>query len=243
MTIPTFEQKRDGLLRGLGLAPAPEPTGPGERILGAALLEAMGGAELDVPRLIASWTRPSGLVFECPVVAASIAWLTRTQAPIPDGEVGPGFGATVVTLGLAAGLHGQPANLVSGTYHLARLLDPHPVGIFAAVAGAVTAACFLTGRRDFVPAVLDVLLANDAPAELVEELRRVPVWARGRSPQQPAGVVSDLGTVLWAVRHHPSAETALAAVSGLGPLARRLGLGLVGARDGVLELTAASTVE
>jgi len=202
----------------------PEPAPPGEYALALALLEEGQGQSLDFGRLVARWVDHQAGPFECPAVAASVAGLAQFGAPPTAAATGPGLGAALVTLPFVARLAGHPRNLVAGLYHLARLLDPDPVADFSAVAVGVTAACFLGGRRDFVPDVLEVLIGNDAPPPLIEEVRRVPVWRRaepgpGADPVEAA--VGRLGTLLWGVRHDP--EGWADRLAGSGPSAVRLG--------------------
>ncbi|MHB1330332.1 MAG: hypothetical protein ACYC2K_19200, partial [Gemmatimonadales bacterium] len=103
---------------------------------------------------------------------------------------------------------------------------------FAALVAAATARCFLQGRRDFVADVLDVLLSNDAPGELVAQLRQVPVWSRPADALPAQGVIRELDLLLRTLYHQGSTERARQELQRLPPSALRLGRGLLAARDG-----------
>ena len=219
-----------GFNRALGLGPPASAPRSGEQILAAVLVEELSGGQFEMGRVVSRWIAATDQPFRCPVVARSLAELRRTGAPAADSEFGPGLGATFVTLAATAPLFQTPRNLVSGVYHLARLLDPHPVGAFGAVAAAVAAGRLLGGKRDFVPEVLDVLLTNQAPDELIAEVRRAPVWVRsGAESSSPA---AELGLVFWTLHHIGQAPRALEALEPLSPLGRAIGRALIGARDG-----------
>ncbi len=229
MTL-TASDRLAGLHAALGLGPEPGAPRAGEQILAAILAEELVGGQPDLGRLVSRWIAVDNRPFACPVVARSLAELRRTGAPPVEAGFGPGLGAVVVTLVAAGRLFQTPRNLVSGVYHLARLLDPHPVGAFAAVAAGVAAGRLLDGKRDFVPEVLDVLLNNQAPDALVAEVRRAPVWARSGTP--PAGPEAELGMVLWALHHFGPGPEVVQALEPLSPLGRLIGLALLGARHG-----------
>lgn len=207
---------------------------PGEHALASTLLEEAGPA-LDFGRLVGRWIALRDRPFEAPEVLQALHHLADSGSPALEGAFGPGLGAAVVTLPLAGRLARSPRNLTAGTFHLARLLDPHPVGVFAAVAVAVTAACLLGDRRDFVPDVLDVLLANEGPPALIEAVRRVPVFRAEpalSSVDDPAGRgVQGSAMVLWLLRHERAEPTALERAAPHGPEAVRLVRALIRLRD------------
>ncbi len=231
--VLTVSDRIAGLTAGLGLdRPGSPPTG--EQLLAGVLLDELSGDALDLGRVIGRWVALADRPFDCPVVARSLGELNRTGAPPAEGSFEPGLGATLVTLAGAVRLFQTPRNLVSGVYHLARLLDPHPIGTFTAVAAAVAAGRLLEGYRDFVPAVLDVLLANQAPEPLIAAVRRAPVWVR--SPALAGAPETELGTVFWALHHFGQAPEVLDALAPAGPLGRTIGRALLGARLGPLGL-------
>ena len=234
MTL-TVAERIAGFDAGLGLQPDHPAGQTGEQALATILVQELSGDHLELGRIVSRWVAVTDRRFGCPVVARSLAELARTGAPPADAAFGPGLGATVVTLAASARLFQTPRNLVSGIYHLARLLDPHPVGAFAAVAAAVAAGRLLEGKRDFVPEVLDVLLTNEAPLELIAEVRRAPVWVRPGAPMGPPEV--ELGTVFWALHHSGKASQVLDGIGPLGPLAQVAGRALLGARHGPIPIS------
>lgn len=228
--ILTVADRVAGLSAGLGLGPAARLPLAGEQILATILAEELSGNQLEFGRVVSRWVAVADQPFGCPVVARSLAELARTGAPPAGSGFGPGLGAAVVTLGGVASLFQTPRNLVSGVYHLARLLDPDPVGAFVAVAAGVAAGRLLDGKRDFVPEVLDVLLSNQAPDEVIAEVRRASVWVRSEAVM--GGPAAELGAALWVVHHFGQAPQAIQALAPLSPLGRFVGLALVGARHG-----------
>lgn len=221
--------RADGLLAGLFPPSLPRP---GEAALMNILDDELRQTAPDFGRLASRWGKASDGC-ECPVVARAVRWLEQHGMPAPDEAFGPGLGAAVVTVGMAARLAHQPRNLYSGVYHAARLLDPSALGWFAALVAAATARCFLQARRDFVADVLDVLLSNDAPGDLVARLRQVPVWSRPSDAGEPVHeVVRELDQILRTLYHQGAPERARQEIERLSPSARRLGRGLLAARDG-----------
>ncbi|MGE0439491.1 MAG: hypothetical protein AB7L66_10325 [Gemmatimonadales bacterium] len=206
------------------------PTAAGEVALIGALDAAIGSGDIDLAPLAGAWAATRHLSFDCPAVATGAAWLADHGAPAPDGAFGPGLGAAVVGFGAVPALLGQRRNLVSGVYHLARLLDPAPEGVFAAVAAAVAGAVFAEGRRDVVPDVLESLVVNGAPASLLDALRQVPVATSAPPSVDPSAVPGQLALVLWGVHRLPAAR-APEAWAGLGPSAAALGRGLLACRE------------
>ncbi len=198
------------------------------------LLQETEGGELDFARLVTRWTAVRHQPFECPEVPVSLERLAVTGRPAAESTAGPGLGAALVTLPLAARLTRQPRNLVAGVFHVGSLIDPDPTGAFAAVTLAVTAACLLTGRRDFVPDVLDVLVANGAPPGLVAEVRLVPVPRRDpvEGPDETLRLPTQVGVVLRALRYQwDPAAVAMGFGDQPAPV-RRIGQALLRLRQG-----------
>lgn len=149
-----------------------------------------------------------------------------------------GNGPLSRTLPLALATLNSPRNLVSASWHIAALTHPDPRAGWSAVALTVAAARLLGGYRDFVPDVLEVLRANDSPAEVVEAVRRVPLERRDALPLDPgsAGLaVPTLEIALWFAYHEPLLERGVRWLAGAGgdtdTNAAAAG-GLMGARDG-----------
>lgn len=232
--MPSIIPPLDSAARADGLRIALFPPAlprPGEATLAGLLDEELQRSSPDFGRLAARWGQISDAC-ECPVVARAVRWLGEHGMPAPDDAFGPGLGAAVVTVGMATRLAHQPRNLYSGVYYAARLLDPSALGWFAALVAAATARCFLQGRRDFVADVLDVLLSNDAPAELVTQLRQVPVWSRPSIGEPIHDLVRELDQVLRTLYHQGVPERARQEIDRQAPSARRLGRALLAARDG-----------
>lgn len=232
----TISDRLAGLSLGLGLGSEPTASATGEQVLGTVLIQELSTRDFELGRVVTRWSEHLDRPYGCPVVARSLTDLARTGAPPEEAAFGPGLGAAVVTLAGVGRLFQTPRNLVSGLYHLARLLDPHPIGAYAAVAAGVAAGRFLGGKRDFVPEVLDVLLANEGPERLIVEIRRAPVWVRPDPTVATSGLATapeaELGTVFWALHQLASAPRVLEALAVVGPSARTIGRALLGARDG-----------
>lgn len=130
--------------------------------------------------------------------------------------------------------------MIGGAFHVARLLDPSEEAGLAAVAVAVTAACLLEGRRDVVPDVLTMLLANDAPEAMLAAVREVP-QRPGQVPAVPrrsASPTATLAWLLWLVAYQPHSAEALTMMVLAGGVEPSVGAALgalLGARDGLAE--------
>jgi ADP-ribosyl-[dinitrogen reductase] hydrolase len=162
---------------------------------------------------------------------------THHSPPAETGGVA-GNGALPRTIPVAIATVHSPANLVSGSYHLAHLLHPDPRCAWGAVAVNVAVAWFLQGERDFIPEVLQVLTTNDAPAELIAAVRRVPLEKREALPVTGAEagyVVHCVEIALWFAYHEPKLERGLIWLANAGGDTDRnaaVAGALMGARDG-----------
>jgi ADP-ribosyl-[dinitrogen reductase] hydrolase len=151
---------------------------------------------------------------------------------------GAGNGALSRTLPLALATLNSRRNLISAAWHIAALTHPDPRAAWSAVAVSVAAARLLEGHRDFVPDVLEVLRANDSPAEVVEAVRRVPFERRESLPLDAgsAGLaVATLEVALWFAYHEPLLERGVVWLAGAGgdtDTNAAMAGGLMGARDG-----------
>ncbi len=181
-------------------------------------------------RGLGDWTREALRAFEA------------QGAPVERIGTMEGAGAVTWCLPIAIAALASPRNLVSGTYHIAALTHPDPVTAWAAVVVNVAAARLLSGYRDFVPDVLEMLRANEGPAVLVEGVRRVPLIRRDalRTADGPLDAVAIAEVVLWLAHHEPRLDRALdwLETAGLGGAAALAG-GLLGARDGAAAIPAA----
>jgi hypothetical protein len=133
----------------------------------------------------------------------------------------------------------KPQTVTSLTWHLAALTHPDPESTWGAVAVNVAASRLLQGYRDFVPDVIEALRNNEAPALLLETVRRLPLLRRETIDAVAASGSPAIGATcaaLWAAHTEPRTTAALEWLEGLpAPLASAAsaGAGLLGARDGI----------
>jgi ADP-ribosyl-[dinitrogen reductase] hydrolase len=163
----------------------------------------------------------------------------QTHGSPPSSTGGQaGNGAVMRCLPVALATLDSPRNLISGTYHTAALTHPEERCCWSAVAVNVAAACFLKGKGDFVPEVIEVLKTNDAPNEVLEAVRRVPLEHRKdlRVIGPEAGyTVHCMEIALWFAYHEPNLERGiiwLANAGGDTDTNAAVAGGLMGARDG-----------
>lgn len=228
-------------LAGQGVVPLPPPAGrrPAAVALGDGLLEEFLEGGVDLRRLSGrylAWWREDG--FEAgPLLEAALAQMAEFDAP---AATLPAAGTAPLVAALPAALaSATPATMVSGAFHVARLLDPSEQAALAAVALVVTASRLLDGQRDFIPDVLALLRSNRAPEAMLEAVRAVPRDPR-RAPPAPNGEEPDptttLAWLLWQLQHRPRGVEALTEMvqrGGLSPLVGSLFGAMIGARDGV----------
>lgn len=228
-------------IRAAGDAPLPAP--PGRRraaiALGDGLLEELLAGGVDLRRLASRWTAwqaDDGLDAN-PALVEALAHLREFNAPaLQLSAYGPAPLAAALPAALTAS---SPRNMLNGTFHVARLLDPSETTALAAVAVVVAASRFLEGARDFIPDVLAVLRSNEAPPALFElfaaiprDPRAVPAMPRGATPA-PELVAQ---WALWHAHHRPRSAEVLAAMQAAGGVSSTAGSilgGLLGARDGL----------
>jgi ADP-ribosylglycohydrolase len=230
-----------GAVVGASLAAGAPPLGRhrSATALADALLVELTGGGVDLRRLAGrwlDWKREDG--FDCdPLLASALDHLRDYDAPIaelPGGSVAPL--AAVLPAALASA---SPRAMIAGSFHVARMLDPHETTALAAMAVVLAASTFLEGRRDFTPDVVAALRANEAGPALLEAIRVIPRDPRAEPPV-PRGDAPDpvaaVTWLLWVVHHRSRGVELLRDVSLVGGLAPTLGavLGaLIGARDGV----------
>ncbi|MEZ4413449.1 MAG: ADP-ribosylglycohydrolase family protein [Gemmatimonadales bacterium] len=163
----------------------------------------------------------------------------RTHGSPPSGTGGRApNGAVMRALPVAIATRGSPRNLVAGTWHTAALTHPDDRCTWGAVAVNVAAAELLAGRRDFLADVIEVLRVNEAPAELMAAIRRVPLERREELPilgDRAWDAVSCVEIALWAAWNEPNLESALIWLANAGgdtDTNAAVAGGLLGARDG-----------
>jgi ADP-ribosyl-[dinitrogen reductase] hydrolase len=159
------------------------------------------------------------------------------DAPPADSGGRATNGSLARCIPIALATLATPKNLVSGSWHVARLLHPDERCAWGAVAVNVAASRLLGGYRDFVPEVIDVLRANEAPAELVEAVRSVPFRRKDGLPvmADPGYVVHTVEIALWFAYHEPLLERGLTWLVNAGgdtDTNAAVAGALMGARDG-----------
>ncbi|HTS86967.1 MAG TPA: ADP-ribosylglycohydrolase family protein [Gemmatimonadales bacterium] len=252
MIAPDLSQRARGALLGAAVGgalaePVTVPSGAGpvaaaldpRNALTVILAEELLTSEVDLRRLAhrwAEWAEVDGRGLG-QWTRMALEHIRRHDAPVMAPATLSDIEVISWCLPVALKSAGQPANLVSGTYHTAALTHPDERVAWGAVAINVTAACFLSGRRDFIGDVLEALRENGAPPDLLAALRRVP--AERRTDLAPAeGAAADptsgVEAVLWLAYHEPSFERGLIWLSSTGPGPASLAAagGLMGTRDG-----------
>jgi ADP-ribosyl-[dinitrogen reductase] hydrolase len=218
------------------------PGSPYDDDLALALIqaEALLEPELDLQRLAmrwVEWRQKDGRGIG-PWTRTALDHIATHHSPPAETGGSADNGSLPRTIPVALATVNSPANLVSGSFHLAHLLHPDPRSAWGAVAINVAIAWFLQGERDFIPEVLQALTSNAAPEELIAAVRRVPLEKREALPVAgpDAGyVVHSVEISLWFAYHERNLERGLvwlvnaggdtdtnAAVTGA----------LMGARDG-----------
>lgn len=234
-------------LGGGDVVPLPPPPGrrPAATALADGLLEEFAEGGVDLRRLAARWVawwREDGCEAG-PLLAAALSQVAEFDAPTATL---PAPGSAPMAAALPAALaSATPATMVSGAFHVARLLDPSDEAGLCAVAVVLTGSRLLDGSRDFVPDVLALLRANRAGEALLEAVRAVPRDPRTPPPfpegEEPAPGVT-LAWLLWQLQHRPRGIELLrdlALRGGASPLLGALLGALVGARDGLADWPAA----
>ncbi|HEU4647475.1 MAG TPA: ADP-ribosylglycohydrolase family protein [Gemmatimonadales bacterium] len=215
LPLANLKPRAHGLLLGLAAAGVPVDVALAE-ILGEEIL----APHLDLERVAHRWaargaTDP-GLDRWSRGALAHIA--QHGTPPLQtDGTAGDGPLAFCLPVAIAA--RSTPRNLVSGSFHIALLTHPEPRSAWATVGINVAAAWLLLGKRDVLPDVLEVLHANDAPAELIAALRRVPFLRREELPAPDGSAVTTATLALWLAHHEPLPAR------GMEWIAARLGIG------------------
>lgn len=228
-------------IRAAGLAPLAPPAGRrhAATALADGLLEELVSGGVDLRRLAGRWTAwlaDDGLGAD-PALREGLEHLRTLDAPILQLTR---YGPAPLTAALPAALTAaSPRNMLNGTWHVARLLDPSDATGLAAVALVVAAARLLEGSRDFIADVLGVLRSNEAPAEVFALFAAIPRDPRSPPPMPRGDAPMPLAVapwVLWQVHHRPRSDEALHAMVQAGDVSPHVGalLGaLFGARDGL----------
>jgi len=243
-TPAAIEQEFPGGLRDIRRRDTPSSPWDDDVAMALHLAEELLQPEPDLERLTKRW------VDWAEEDGRGIGGWTRTALRhlrthgTPPAESGGQAGNGAIMRCLPAGLRffRQPRNLIAATFHTASLTHPDPRCGWTAVAANVAVACFLAGRRDFIGDVIEALRNNDAPVEVIDAVRRVPILKKGELPITGGAqgfTVHTMQIALWAAYHEPKLEGALIWLANAGgdtdPNAAVAG-GLLGARDGVGEV-------
>lgn len=207
--------------------------------LADVLLEQLVAGGVDLRQLATrwvSWHEDDGTDVDR-LLELALRHLRDFDAPISQL---PSAGVAAIAATLPAALTGaSPQAMIAGAFHVARLIDPSEEAGLAAVAVVVAASRCLEGSRDFLPDVIAVLRANDAPAALLESVRCIPRDPR-TPPPLPVGATPSptiaVTWLLWMVHHRPRGLDVLAAMTLAGGVSSSIGAALgalLGARDGI----------
>ena len=234
--IPIADRARGallGLARGYALGQPGDPL-VGEGALALLLAEELGEAEVDLRRIAErwiAWARRDGRALGSGTMDA-LEHLARYDAPMPAGasvaEAGPLVRA--LPIGIAAAT--QPRNLVSGTWHTIMLTHSSPATAWSGVAVNVALAQLLQGRRDFLPDVIEALLANDGAPAVLSAARRIPFVQRDELDGGGHAAIASAEVALWTAHHEPRIERAFSRFTRAGPDSAALTAALLGAREG-----------
>jgi ADP-ribosyl-[dinitrogen reductase] hydrolase len=229
-----------GGVRDVHRADRPDSPYDDDLALAVLLAEELLEAEVDLRRLAHRWVdwaerdgRGMGIW-----TRTALQHIRRHDSPPSSTGGQAGNGTISRCLPVALRCVGQPANLVSGTYHTAVLTHPDERCGWGAVAVNVAAGCLLQGRRDFIGDVLEVLRNNQAPEELMAAIRRVPLEKQEELPivgPHEGYVVHGVEIGLWFAYHEPNLERGLVWLANAGgdtDTNAAVAGGLMGARDG-----------
>jgi hypothetical protein len=226
---PTRSSRARGALLGLAVG------GAALLELATILGEELLASELDLGRAVGRWTAILATPHDLPPdIADALRYLRDRGAPPPPGDGGGAAGLAVHVAPVALLAADTPANLLSGSWHLAALTHPSPEATWAAVALNVALARLLQGHRDFVADVTEALRSNDAPDALLSRLRRLPVIRREELVPAAPDAACALEAALWLSWHEPKPQRGLAwlVAAGAPATTRAAAAALFGAHRG-----------
>lgn len=220
----TPEAIRDSFPGGIiDIARQDTPKSPFDDDVALALIQAdeLLEPEVDMERLVLRWidwrTRDGRGIGDW--TRTALDHIANHHSPPSDSGGLATNGSLARTIPVALATVAHPANLVSGSFHLAQLLHPDPRCAWGAVAINVAIACYLQGVRDFIPEVMDALTTNAAPDELLAAVRRVPLEKKEDLPVtsvDPGHVLVCVETALWFGYHEPKLERGLLWLANAG---------------------------
>lgn len=193
---PARSTRARGVLLGLAAGGRALPA------LASMLGEELLAPELDLGRAVGRWLELLDAPHDLPPdYVAALAELRERGAPPAPGAHGGAASLPVHVVPVALLTAEQPANLLAGSWHIAAITHPSAEATWAAVALNVALARLLQGHRDFVPDVTEALRSNDAPAALLDRVRRLPVTRREELAPRALDAVAALETALWLAWH------------------------------------------
>jgi len=234
--IPVADRARGallGLARGYALG-HPADVLVGEGALALLLAEELAEVEGDLRRIAErwiAWARRDGRGLGHGTVDA-LEHLARYDAPRPAGPGASESGPLVRALPIGLAAATQPRNLVSGTWHTIMLTHSSPATAWSGVAVNVALSQLLQGRRDFLPDVIEALLANDAAPAVLSAARRIPFVQRDELDGGGHAAIACAEMALWTAHHEPLIERAFAGFTAGAADAAAITAGLLGAREG-----------
>ena len=234
--IPIADRARGALL-GLARGYAGrEPGGElvGEGALALLLAEELVEPEVDLRRIAErwiAWARRDGRGLG-PETTDALEHLARYDAPGPAGRGATEAGPLVRSLPIGIAAATQPRNLVSGTWHTIMLTHSDPATAWSGVAVNVALSQLLQGRRDFLPDVIEALLANDGAPAVLSAARRIPFVQRDELDGGGHVAIAAAEAALWTAHHEAMIERAFAAFATMTPDVAAATAALLGAREG-----------
>ncbi|MCU0620737.1 MAG: ADP-ribosylglycohydrolase family protein [Gemmatimonadales bacterium] len=229
MSAPSSSARARAALAGLAHG------GPVPLALAHVLGEALLATAVDLGGMVRRW----GALLDGPDpipddLRPALESLQRRGVPPAAGaaEAGRGLAAHVVPIALLT--HEVPANLLSGTVHVAALTHPGPEAAWSAVALNVAMARLLQGYRDVVPDVSEALRVNAAPSPLLDRVRRLPLTRQADLEPASPDAAAALESALWLAAREPLAARGRAWLleQGAPPGTRAAAGALLGARTG-----------
>ena len=234
--IPIADRARGALL---GLARGHGGEGSGGELVGEAALALLLAEELlelepDLRRIAErwiAWVRRDGRGLG-PGTTDALEHLARYDAPRPAPPEVPEAGPLVrsIPIGIAAAT--QPRNLVSGTWHTIMLTHPDLSTAWSGVAVNIALSQLLQARRDFLPDVIEALLANDAAPAVLSAARRIPFVQRDELDGGGHAAIACAEMALWTAHHESMIERAFSRFSAAAPDVAAVTAALLGAREG-----------
>jgi ADP-ribosylglycohydrolase len=234
--IPIADRARGALL-GLALGYAVGDSGGelvGEGALALLLAEELVEPEVDLRRIAErwiAWVRRDGRGLG-PETVDALEHIARYDALRPAGRGATEAGPLVRALPIGIAAATQPRNLVSGTWHTIMLTHSDPATAWSGVALNVALAQLLQGRRDFLPDVIEALLANDGAPGVLSAARRIPFVQRDELDGGGHPAIACAEVALWTAHQESRIERAFSKFTAGSNDSAAVTAALLGAREG-----------